>query len=772
MPSRDTAFRSARQLPAVAALIVAAGLAADCTGAPGENDREVATINTALVPAPVTLRPTGGSLRFSPGAAIDSDHDDFAFWAERLGDELVQHAPRNAEAAAGTAVRLRHDAALRAEAYRLEIDDEVRLYAATPAGMGHAVHTLLQLLAANPSPEGFELPRLAIEDEPAFAWRGMHLDVSRHFFGPAFVRKYIDLLALHKMNVLHWHLTDDQGWRIEIRAYPRLTQVGGMRSGTVVGHTLDAGAASDSVSHGGYYTQDEIRGIVAYAAERGVTIVPEIDVPGHASAIIAAYPEFGCGPRSTVKTHFGIFKQILCPSDATFAFLDNVLGEVAELFPGPYLHIGGDEVVPDHWEQCDTCRALMARESIDGMHGLEHYFFARTAELVRRHGKEPIGWDEILNEAGEAAGTVMAWRGAERGLFAAEHGHDVIMTPVAKTYFDFYQSTSLDEPMSIHGLTRLGTVYAFDPVPAGLGPGLRRHVLGGQGALWTEYVATSAAAERQVLPRMSALAEVLWSPPETRDFGDFVVRLETFVPYLKERGYTVSDAHMKPEIAATRGDDGRFRVAIDAAAGTVHYTLDDTLPGEDSPSYREPFTLPYSAVIRARTRGPDGRWHGDSRLSVVPHAGLDATLSGAGLDADQSAWAAGILQDGRLASDRIFQYDDWFGVEGRDLDLTLEWRQPQAVARLSVGIDAGRHRRLVRPAGAAVLADDGDGRWRTVSELTAGAIADGGPRLEFAFGPLAAKRLRLVLTNPGPAWSEEREADAPVTLRVDELVVE
>ncbi|HEX5786562.1 MAG TPA: family 20 glycosylhydrolase, partial [Woeseiaceae bacterium] len=661
--------------------------------------------------------------------------------------------------------------ALGAEAYRLDIGDEVRLTAATPAGMGHAAHTLAQLAAANPVPGGTAPPRLRIEDAPAFGWRGMHLDVSRHFFDAAFVRKYIDLLALHKLNVLHWHLTDDQGWRIEIRAYPRLTRVGATRTGTVVGHTHDAGAKSDGVPHSGFYSQAQVREIVAYAESRGVTIVPEIDIPGHASAILAAYPELGCGPRTEVKTHFGIFKQVLCPHEETFAFLDTVFGELAELFPGRYVHIGGDEVVTDHWEHCESCRALMAHESIDSVHGLQDYFVARAAELVRRHGREPIGWDEILNDAGDAPATILAWRGVERGLLAARHGHDVIMTPVSHTYFDFYQSTSLDEPMSIHGLTRLETAYAFEPVPEGLAPELRRHVLGGQGALWTEYVASAASAERQVLPRMSALAEALWSPPAARDFPGFVRRLETFVPFLEARGYTVSAAHRKPEIEVSKRGDGGYRVHIDAAVGAIHYTLDGSLPDERAPAYRLPFDLPGSAVIRARTRSADGRWFGDSRLTVVRHAGLGAALSGTGLEADQAGRAASVLLDGRLASDRIFHYEDWFSVEGRDLDLVLEWPAPVTVRGLSVGIDAGLHRRLVRPAGATVSVDGGDGRWRTVAEIAADAIAAGGPRLDFAFEPAAVRRLRLVLANPGPAWSEEREAEAPVTLRIDELVV-
>jgi hexosaminidase len=326
--------------------------------------------------------------------------------------------------------------------------------------------------------------------------------------------------------------------------------------------------------------------------------------------------------------------------------------------------------------------------------------------------------------------------------------------------------------MSIHGLTRLATVYAFEPVPAALAPAVRQHVLGGQGALWTEYVATPAAAERQVLPRMSALAEVLWSPPGARDYEAFVARLDTFVPYLEARGYTVSDAHLKPEIAAQRDDRGQFRVAMDAAAGTIHYTQDGTLPEGNSPVYREAFTVADSAIIRARTRGADGAWFGDSRLSVARHAGLGARLSGVGLDADQAAWAATVLQDGVLASDRIFQYGDWFGVEGRDIDLTLEWPEPTTVRTLSVGIDAGQHRRLARPAGARVSVDSGDGHWRPVAELATAAIAAGGPRLKFAFEPVAVRRLRVVLANPGPAWSEEREAEAPVTLRLDELVVE
>ena len=435
---------------------------------------------------------------------------------------------------------------LAAEAYRLRItEDGVAIESSDAAGAFYALQTLHQMLPPELSGSGpalsadWVLPNVTIEDAPRFSYRGMHLDVGRHFFDVAFVKRYIDTMSRYKFNVFHWHLTEDQGWRVEIDAYPRLTEVGAWRRETVVEKNLDP-YIGDGKPHGGFYTKEQIREVVQYAADRFVTIVPEIDMPGHTGAALAAYPELGChnGPYE-VKTTWGIQEDIMCPSEATFTFVETVLSEVAELFPGPFIHIGADEVPKTQWEASEVAQAVIRREGLADETQLQSWFVHRVEAHLNRLGKNLVGWDEILEGGLAPNATVMSWRGTIGGIEAARMGHDVIMTPTDYLYFDFYQGDPQTEPLAMNWARRiipLDTVYVFEPVPDELTIEESRHILGAQANVWTEYISTPEYVEYMAWPRAMALSEVVWSPREARDLDAFYERLALNLQHLERLG--------------------------------------------------------------------------------------------------------------------------------------------------------------------------------------------------------------------------------------------
>ncbi len=373
------------------------------------------------------------------------------------------------------------------------------------------------------------VPAVEIIDSPRFSWRGMHLDVGRHFFPISFVKRYIDLLAMHKMNRFHWHLTEDQGWRIEIKKYPKLTQIGAWRSESLVGHYTDEPRKYDGVRYGGFYTQDEIREVVAYAAKRFITVVPEIEMPGHSVAALAAYPELACtdGPFEVEKL-WGVHEDVYCAGkESTFAFLQDVLTEVMGLFPSTYIHIGGDECPKTRWKAHDLDQKRIKEENLKDEHELQSYFVKRIERFLSSYNRRLVGWDEILEGGLPPAATVMSWRGFEGGIEAANSGHDVVMTPTSHCYFDYYQSENTEsEPLAIGGFLPLSKVYHFEPMPPEIDPEKAHHILGGQGNVWTEYMKTEDKVEYMVLPRMSAMSEVLWTQESDRSYKGFVARLE------------------------------------------------------------------------------------------------------------------------------------------------------------------------------------------------------------------------------------------------------
>jgi hexosaminidase len=505
----------------------------------------------AVIPQPVKVTEHAGRFTLTKTTVI---------WSDAASESIARQFARYVEPATGFTLRIRtggeppagsidfkHDRTLSrlgAEGYALEVRPG-RVVARAPelAGLFYAVQTLRQLFPPEifrDAPSGqtaWTLPAVSVEDYPRFQWRGAHLDVGRHFMPKEFVKKYIDLLALHKLNTFHWHLTDDQGWRIEIKKYPRLTAIGAWRDRTIVGHPQRDSTTNvfDAKRHGGFYTQDDIREVVEYAAERFVTVVPEIEMPGHSQAAIAAYPTLGnLGDTIAPWTMWGVSPYILNPSDTTIAFMQEVLTEVMSLFPGPYIHVGGDEAIKPQWKASPRAQTRMQALGLKDENELQSWFIKQMDAFLTAHGRRLVGWDEILDGGLAPNAVVMSWRGTAGGIAASRAGHDVVMTPGSHTYFDHYQSAAKDsEPLAIGGFLPIDTVYSYEPVPPELEPQFASHILGAQAQVWTEYIEGPKNVEYMAFPRLCALAEVLWTPRARRDFGDFTARLPAHLARLE-----------------------------------------------------------------------------------------------------------------------------------------------------------------------------------------------------------------------------------------------
>ena len=436
------------------------------------------------------------------------------------------------------------------EGYAINITNKgIVVRGKTAAGVFYGCQTLRKTMPALKNADGtavIEMPAVAITDEPRFGYRGMHLDCSRHFYKASFVKQYIDMIALHNMNRFHWHLTDDQGWRFAVDKYPKLATIASQRNGTMLGHCPNV---IDHTPYGGYYTDEEIKDIIKYAADRYITIIPEVDMPGHMMAVLAAYPELGCtgGPYETAM-RWGIFEDILCAGNPkSYEFLEAVLDKVCDLFPSRYIHIGGDEAPRTRWEKCPKCQAIIAKEGIVAKDGhskealLQGYLTHKVQAYLEAKGRRIIGWDELLGCDVDTTATIMSWRGSEPGAKGAKLGHDVIMTPMPHCYFDFYQTKDIrNEPVAIGNFLDVAKVYAMQPIADGLSPEAAKHIIGVQANVWTEYITCPEYVEYMILPRMAALAEVQWMPESQKNFDAFKKRITSFRNIYDHYGWTVA----------------------------------------------------------------------------------------------------------------------------------------------------------------------------------------------------------------------------------------
>jgi hexosaminidase len=485
------------------------------------------------------------------------------------------------------------------EGYSLEVGaDGIVIAASSRAGYLYGAISLWQMLAHNNG----EVAAWRIEDEPRFRWRGIMLDSARHMQSERFILQLLDYMAEHKLNRFHWHLTDDQGWRIEIKRYPRLTAVGGYRPQTMPPY--QPGSIAPTGPYGGFYTQQQIRRIVAYARERNITVVPEIEMPGHATAPLVAYPEYGSAakPLTSMPVGWGIYPNLYNPKDATFTFLENILTEVMELFPSKYIHVGGDEAIKNQWKENPEIQQKLHALGLHDEDALQSWFMARMEKFINAHGRKMVGWDEILQGGLSQHATVMSWRGMQGGIAAAKQGHDAILTPNRPLYFNYRQSEATDEPAGRDPVNSLADVYNFQAQPAELTPAERTHILGVQGSIWTEYILTEDRVQHMLFPRAAALAELAWSPAASKDYMDFLHRLPADLKRAEDAGLEPAPsvyevlAHAMPVGA---GDHASVVLSTQGALGQIHYTVDGSQVSATSPTYREPLSVPLPTTLHA-----------------------------------------------------------------------------------------------------------------------------------------------------------------------------
>lgn len=587
-----------------------------------------------------------------------------------------------------------------AEGYKLDADaKQIRIAGASAAGVFYGIQTLRKSLPlVNGKASKVSIPAVHIADAPRFAYRGTHLDVSRHFVTADSVRQFIDMLALHNINRFHWHLTDDQGWRIEIKKYPLLTQIGSKRAQTVIGHNS---GKYDGKPYSGFYTQKQIRDIVKYAADRYITIVPEIDLPGHMQAALAAYPDMGCtGGPYEVWQKWGVSDNVLCAgNDKTLTFIDNVLKEITQLFPSKYIHVGGDECPKTQWQKCPKCQARIKALNLEAKDGhsaeerLQSYIITHASNYLKSLGRNTIGWDEIL-EGGLAEGaTVMSWRGESGGIAAAKQHHDVVMTPNSYLYFDYYQSLDkANEPLAIGGYLPLETVYSYEPMPKELTADEARHIIGVQANIWTEYMPTFKQMQYMALPRLAALSEVQWSQPALKDYTSFTNRLTEFTHLYDRLGYNYAK-HLY-NVAIHVDSDNKWREILihmtTAGNAEIRYTLDGTEPTANSTLYTGAIVLQKSAKIRAAAFRDGKRSSVTSqdisfnKATACPVELLQPTHK------NYTYNGGATLTDG-LLGDKGFGTGCWLGFSGNDLEAVIDLKQNTDVSSVSLNtcVDKG-----------------------------------------------------------------------------------
>ena len=684
--------------------------------------------------------------------------------AEFLSEYIRQstgYAPKTKAIAAGEQVKnaitlgLDPDIANK-EGYVLTTTPEgISINGQTENGVFYGIQTLRKSIPAEAKGATILIPAGEIKDEPRFSYRGMHLDVGRHFFPIEFIKKYIDLLALHNMNTFHWHLTEDQGWRIEIKKYPKLTEIGSQRSRTVIGRNTQE---YDNTPYGGFYTQEEAKEIVKYAQERYITVIPEVDLPGHMLAALAAYPEMGCtGGPYEVCPRWGVFEDVLCiGNDKTMQFLEDVMSEIIEIFPSEYVHIGGDEAPRDRWKECPKCQARIKAEGLkaDKNHTaedrLQSYCMTRIEKFLNSKGRRIIGWDEILEGDVAPNATVMSWRGASGGIKAAQMGHDVIMTPNTYCYFDYYQTADTkDEPLGIGGYVPIEKVYSLDPT-FDLNEEQKKHIIGAQANLWTEYIATTEHVEYMVLPRMAALAEVQWTQPEKKDFKDFTTRLASLMKFYQRDGFNYAK-HVFDLKADFTPDVAKKAVVVTLSTiddAPIYYTLDGTEPTTASLKYIEPVVITETADFQAVVIRPEGKSKVVNKkisFNKATYCPIELTFQ----PSEKYKFGGAItLVDGMKGNDS-YATGAWLGFVGGDVEAIIDLGQETEIKRVATNAIVDMSAWIMGSTGLVVSVSDDNKEFREVAvkDIPAETNIDkkGVENYEITFDPVKARYVKVVI---------------------------
>lgn len=706
-----------------------------CACIPPEN------IGVNILPSPQQFELKEGKFLFDASTGVFADS---VFFEQIPYLKSISSQPLNGES---TTIALLYEGAFSDEEYILDIsEDTIAISATTSEGIIRGIQTLRQLLPLQK--KSAYIPALSIHDYPRFSWRGMLLDCSRHFMEKDFVKRYIDLLALHKMNVLHWHLTEDQGWRIEIEQYPKLTEIGAWRT------------QKDGSIYGGFYTKEDIREIVAYAKERHITVVPEIELPGHSLAALASYPQLSCtGGPFEVENDWGVFKDIYCAgNDSVFMFLENVLDEVLELFPSKYIHIGGDEAPKYRWDNCNKCKARMRNEGLDDSHQLQSYFITRIERYLNSKGRQIIGWDEILEGGLAPSATVQSWRGMDGGIAAAKSGHYAIMSPTSHAYFD-YDLDAID----------LQKVYSFEPIPSVLSEEEAQFILGGECNMWSER-APQDLVDSKVFPRLLAMSEVLWTTAP-KDYPNFYKKVQKHYDILDAFGVDYGYESV-PITSHCEYKNGQFEYSLFSA--TPDITLEYRLDNSDWKSYSESFFVSNSVLVEARGF-KNGKPYGEYKQSVNKHIANGKKVSYAvPFSPNYPAKEELTLTDGLVGSNTKFRDGRWQGFYGESLDVLIDLEEEQTINTIDVGCFQYNLSWILMPKSIRIYSsDDGINFEKLVSfQNTISPQKEGQFRHQYSLLCSARTRyIRLVAENFGilPDWHPA--AGSQAWLFVDEIMI-
>lgn len=733
-----------------------------------------------LIPQPKVLKLTEGSFMLHNATVIQADENSFE--ANYLHEviqlqtgldlKIASHSKANSKII--LSVTTPDSINFNKESYNLIISkDKINISSNANHGLFYGVQTLLQLVSSEKMNE-IKLPCLQIEDEPKYAWRGMHLDVSRHFFPVDFVKKYIDYLVMYKMNTFHWHLTDDQGWRIEIKQYPKLTEIGAWRKGSMVGHYKEQ--KFDDKRYGGFYTQEEIKEVVAYATERHITVVPEIEMPGHAVAALAAYPEYSCtGGPFEVALKWGVLDDVFCPKESTFEFLENILTEVISLFPSEYIHIGGDECPKTRWKKCPNCQVLIKKEGLKDEHELQSYFIQRVEKFVNNKGRKIIGWDEILEGGLAPNAAVMSWRGVKGGIAAAKQKHFVVMTPSSHCYFDHYQGESKNEPLAIGGYTTVEKVYSFNPTPKELSAEETKYILGAQGNVWTEYMEDAQKVEYMIFPRIMALSEVLWGTSNPDNYKDFQGRMIRQFPILEKKNINYSKAIFEITTTVAPSSDTTgvlFSLNSTRNPDGIRFTTDGTLPNWDSSKYTNPILITKNQTLKAAYFEDQKQKSGlvEQAFYINKATGKNITL----VNLPSESYAAGgkfTLVDGMIGNRDKFGLD-WLGFSGKDVIATVDLGKQEQINKVTVGFLSSEGSWIHFPKSVAVFISDDGINFKNVSMVTMAEIVAMNGTVEMKLGTQNARFIKVIAGNIGKIPEGSAGAGSKAWLFVDEIGIE
>lgn len=689
----------------------------------------------------------------------------------------------------GADITFINDSTIASEGYVIDADTKsVKVMASTAQGMFYAIQTLYQLMPAEvlgkQQADGvkWNIQCVKIVDEPRFAYRGMHLDEGRHFFGVEHVKKYLDMMALHKINTFHWHLTEDQGWRIEIKKYPKLTEIGSIRKKTMVGRNWDI---YDNTPYGGFYTQEQIREVVEYAAARHITVIPEVDLPGHMLAALTCYPELGCtGGPYEVSGQWGVREDVLCAGkEQTLRFVEDVLSEVIELFPSKYIHIGGDECPKVRWEKCPTCQAKIRQigakddDKFKKEHYLQSYFICKVEEFLNGKGRKIIGWEEILEGGISPNATLMSWLGVKSGVEAANQGHDVIMVPNGFLYFDYAQSPdTIREPVGMRGDVNIRKVYNFEPVTEDILPDKAAHVIGVQANLWTEYIKDVEHMEYMYLPRMTALSELQWTKPENKDFDRFMSSMVIITKRFDVMGYNYAK-HVFDVIPTYVTDSVNATVTVQLKSYSqdpIHYTLDGSEPGADSPRYTAPIEINSSCTLKAKAMRPDCDYTLTESFGFNKATCKPITLNSAPHEKYKSDGGSVIVNGRRGTLD--FRTGHWLGFYGKPMDITIDLGKATECKSAKISALSRMNDWLFPPAKIEVFGSKDGTNFDKVAELATNDWKESAPNQIFNyicnFEPQVLCSLRIVAyaVEQIPQWHAGKDTKA--YLFVDEVTVD